>query len=199
MALQVILDKIKNDALNEAGKLQAENAKKLEAINADSKKQTKSVEDLTAELSDKKYAEEKRLKISLATLELKNKLLSAKQDTINQVFDKALAEIKALPADKYKELLVNAILGLDVRGDEEVVLGANESDKLGAGFIKDVNAAFDKGGRKGGFKLLSDKREGVSGCVLIDGRKEIICTFESIIAGKRKELEKEVVSILFKE
>lgn len=199
MALQDILDKIKNDALTEAQKLKAENAKQISSIEAESAKETKAVEELATELSGKQHKEEKRLRISLATLELKNKLLAAKQDLIGQAFDKALAGIKALPAAKYKELLVNAIIGLDIKGDEEVMLGAKEIDKLGKSFIGDVNAAFTKSGRKGKFKLMSETREGVSGCVLIEGRKEIICTFEAIIAGKRKELEKEVVSLLFKE
>ena len=199
MALQDILNKINTDANQAAENLKAENDKKIAAISEESDKETKAVEALTVELSEKKYAEEKRLKVSLATLEQKNKLLSAKQALINQAFDKALGEIKALPQDKYKELLINALIGLSVRGDEEVILGAEGAKKLGDGFINDLNAAFTKNGKKGGLKLLSETREGVSGCVLVDGRKEIICTFEAIIAGKRKELEKEVISILFKE
>ena len=145
------------------------------------------------------YEEEKRLKISLATLELKNKLLAAKQGLIDKAFEKALKDVKALPSDKYKELLIKAILKIDVSGGEEIILGADDSSTLGKGFVDDINAAFSKSGKKSGFKLLKETREGISGCVLKDGRKETICSFESIIVGKRKELEREIGSILFKE
>jgi len=199
MALQDILEKIKGDALKESEKIKSENNEKITTFNASAEKEVKSVKDLTAELSKKKYEEEKRLKLSLATLELKNKLLSAKQELIDKAFNKTLSDIKALSADKYKELLIAAMLKVDVKGDEGIILGADDIGKLGKDFVNDINSAFSKSGKKVNFKMLNETREHVSGCVLKDGRKETICSFESIIAGKRKELEKEVALILFKE
>jgi V/A-type H+-transporting ATPase subunit E len=199
MALQDILDKINTDAKRESNKIKAESEEKIAKIDADTEKEIKAIEEKTAELSEKKYEEEKRLKISLATLELKNKLLASKQSLIDEAFEKALSDIKALPVEKYKELLISALLKVDAHGDEEVILGASDSDKLGASFVDDINAAFKKAGNKADFKLLKETRDNITGCVLKDGRKETICTFESIIKGKRKELEKEVASLLFKE
>lgn len=199
MAIQDIIDKIKNDAQNEAKKLKAENAAKIDEINAQAAKEVKNIEASAAELAKKKYDEEKRLKVSLATLEQKNRFLATKQKLISRVFDDALIEVKKLPDEKYTELLIKAISQVDLRGDEEVVLGAHDFDKFGSKFVDQLNAAFTKNGKKGAFKLVSEKREGITGCVLRDGRKETICTFESIIDSKRKELEKAVVSLLFKE
>ena len=199
MALQDIINKIKDDAQKESNKLKAENAIAIKEVEVGADKEISAVKVLTEELSKKQYAEEKRLKVSLATLELKNKLLAAKQDLINQAFDKSLAEIKALPADKYKELLINALLKLEISGDEEVILGSNDSDKLGASFISDLNAAFSKAGKKADLKVIDERRDNISGCVLKHGRTETICTFESIITEKRLELERDVAAILFKE
>ncbi len=198
MALQDIIDKIKNDAQAQAEKLKAENGEKITGINAQADKEIKAIEKKTDLLTKKKYDQELRLKISLATLEQKNLLLAAKQSLIDEVFEKALAQIKALPADKYKELLINAILKVDAHGNEGIILGEHDHNKLGADLVKDINAAFSKSGGSGNFKLLSERRAGISGCVLKDGRKETICTFEAIIAGKRKELEREIAKLIFK-
>jgi V/A-type H+-transporting ATPase subunit E len=199
MALQDIIDKIKNDALDESEKIKAENAEKAAQMHEKAEREIKAVEDLTVQLSKKRYEEEKRLKISLATLELKNKLLASKQGLIDKAFEKALSEIKALPVEKYKELLINAIFKADVHGGEEVILGSGDREKLGSGFVKDISAVFAKNGRNVKFKLLPETREDITGCILKDGRKETIFSFESIIASKRKELEREIASVLFKE
>ncbi len=197
MAIQDIIEKIKSGANAQAKTLKADNASEISKVEETSAKAVKAVEGKAIDLAKKKYDEEKRLKISLATLELKNKLLAAKQDLINNAFEKALVEVKALPDKKYKKLLIKAILNIDLQGNEGVILGGQDFEKFGDTLVADINTALAKDGRKGELTLLDERREGVTGCVLKDGRTETICTFESIIANKRKELEKEVVSILF--
>ncbi|MFC1855131.1 V-type ATP synthase subunit E [Thermodesulfobacteriota bacterium] len=199
MAIKDIIEKIKSDAKEAAAKLKSDSDKEVSNIAGESSNQVSEVEAETKVLSKKKYDEELRLKISLATLEQKNKLLTAKQNLIDEAFSVALNNIKALDAEKYKELLIKAVLNVDIKGDEELILGSFDKDKLGGGFVDDLNSAFKKIGEKANLKLLSETRQDVTGCVLKDGRKETICTFESIIAAKRKELEQEIASLLFKE
>jgi V/A-type H+-transporting ATPase subunit E len=198
MAIKDILEKIKNDALDRAEKFKQENENKIAQVKNGTEKTIKAIEKEADELSKKKYEEEKRLKISLASLELKNKLLAVKQNLIDEAFEKALDDVKALSVEEYKELLIKAILKVDAHGNEEIIMGSDDNGKLGAAFIKELNSAFSKNGKKGNFRLIDEKRENITGCVLKDGRKETICTFESIIAGKRKELEREIASLLFK-
>ena len=198
MAIKDILKKINNDALEQAELLKKENDFKIAEVRAEAEKAIKEIEEEAGVLSKKNYEEVKRLNISLATLDLKNKLLSVKQGLIDQAFKKALDKIKTLSDKEYKDLLIKAVIQVDAKGDEEIIMGSNDKGRLGADFIKELNAAFSKNGKKGKFKLVDEKRENINGCVLKDGRKETICTFESIIAGKRKELEKEIASILFK-
>lgn len=188
---QKIIDKILSDAKHDAGEMLSEALKKAEALVAAKQAEADAEYDLSVEEARKAGEEVVRRRLTVADLEVKKLLLSAKKQAVDEVFEESLKKLLALPKEEYTALVGSMIASAADDGDV-VVISENDKNVL-------TKAVFDKISAKIGKKLtLSDTFGNFKGGVMLLGKGvDKNLTFESELALLRDEVEPEVAKIMF--
>lgn len=188
---QKIIDKILSDATHDAGEMLSEALKKAEALVAAKQSEADAEYDLSVEEARKAGEEVVRRRLTVADLEVKKLLLSAKKQAVDEAFEESLKKLFALPKEEYTALVESMIASAADDGDV-VVISENDKNVL-------TKAFFDKISAKIGKKLtLSDTFGNFKGGVMLLGKGvDKNLTFESELALLRDEVEPEVAKIMF--
>ncbi len=188
---QKIIDKILSDATHDAGEMLSEALKKAEALVAAKQAEADAEYDLSVEEARKAGEEVVRRRLTVADLEVKKLLLSAKKQAVDEAFEESLKKLLALPKEEYAALVGSMIASAADDGDV-VVISENDKNVL-------TKAVFDKISAKIGKKLtLSDTFGNFKGGVMLLGKGvDKNLTFESELALLRDEVEPEVAKIMF--
>ncbi len=188
---QKIIDKILSDATHDAGEMLSEALKKAEALVAAKQSEADAEYDLSVEEARKAGEEVVRRRLTVADLEVKKLLLSAKKQAVDEAFEESLKKLLALPKEEYAALVESMIASAADDGDV-VVISENDKNVL-------TKAFFDKISAKIGKKLtLSDTFGNFKGGVMLLGKGvDKNLTFESELALLRDEVEPEVAKIMF--
>lgn len=188
---QKIIDKILSDATHDAGEMLSEALKKAEALVAAKQSEADAEYDLSVEEARKAGEEVVRRRLTVADLEVKKLLLSAKKQAVDEAFEESLKKLLALPKEEYAALVESMIASAADDGDV-VVISENDKNVL-------TKAFFDKISAKIGKKLtLSDTFGNFRGGVMLLGKGvDKNLTFESELALLRDEVEPEVAKIMF--
>ncbi|CCY04250.1 v-type proton ATPase subunit E [Faecalibacterium sp. CAG:1138] len=188
---QKIIDKILSDAKHDAGEMLSEALKKAEALVAAKQSEADAEYDLSVEEARKAGEEVVRRRLTVADLEVKKLLLSAKKQAVDEAFEESLKKLLALPKEEYTALVGSMIASAADDGDV-VVISENDKNVL-------TKAVFDKISAKIGKKLtLSDTFGNFKGGVMLLGKGvDKNLTFESELALLRDEVEPEVAKIMF--
>ncbi len=131
-------------------------------------------------------------RISVANLEVKKLMLSAKKEVLDTAFDMAKKTILALPKEEYKVIIAGM---LKSASDKDVVyVSERDSSIITANFITTQGKAL-------GIKLKRAKEfadiEG--GIILSDGAMDKNLSIEVELASLREELESQIAKDLFGE
>ena len=188
---QKIIDKILSDATHDAGEMLSEALKKAEALVAAKQSEADAEYDISVEEARKAGEEVVRRRLTVADLEVKKLLLSAKKQAVDEAFEESLKKLLALPKEEYTALVGSMIASAADDGDV-VVISENDKNVL-------TKAFFDKISAKIGKKLtLSDTFGNFKGGVMLLGKGvDKNLTFESELALLRDEVEPEVAKIMF--
>lgn len=188
---QKIIDKILSDAKHDAGEMLSEALKKAEALVAAKQAEADAEYDLSVEEARKAGEEVVRRRLTVADLEVKKLLLSAKKQAVDEAFEESLKKLLALPKEEYTALVGSMIASAADDGDV-VVISENDKNVL-------TKAVFDKISAKIGKKLtLSDTFGNFKGGVMLLGKGvDKNLTFEFELALLRDEVEPEVAKIMF--
>lgn len=123
-------------------------------------------------------------------------ILREKQSAIDAVFEKALQSLAALPKDQYKALILRA-LASEAAGDEVMVLGPEDRERLGADFASQANASLVQSGKPGRLTVEYAKATLGGGFTLSRGGVTQNLTFPALQRRVREEMEIDVARILF--
>ena len=169
----------------------SEALKKAEALVAAKQSEADAEYDLSVEEARKAGEEVVRRRLTVADLEVKKLLLSAKKQAVDEAFEESLKKLLALPKEEYTALVGSMIASAADDGDV-VVISENDKNVL-------TKAVFDKISAKIGKKLtLSDTFGNFKGGVMLLGKGvDKNLTFESELALLRDEVEPEVAKIMF--
>lgn len=132
---------------------------------------------------------------SMAQMEGKRLLLSAKQEMIAQAFDAALDKLLSLPQEEYVELLAKLCVQAAVTGREELIFSPADKGKLGAKVAARANELLP-GGR---LTVSGETRDVKGGFILSGDGVEVNCAFDTLVRLSRPELERQVAQTLFGE
>lgn len=187
-----ITSKILKDA--EAGKENILAAAEEEKSKILSKK-VSSANEIAQEILDKAEVEAKSKKervISSAKLKVRNNKLAAKQEIINEVFEKSIDELRKLSKEDFLNFVKNTISSMNLSGKQNLILNEEGLKFVDAAFIDELNKKVDAqiilsetpGSFKGGFIL---ENNGI----------QINSTYEALVSSLRDELEFEVAKVLF--
>lgn len=158
-------------------------------------KKVNSATETEKEILDKARTEAKSKKervISSAKLKVRNDKLAAKQQIIDEVFEKSIEKLSAFSKDDFLGFVRNTILSMNLSGKQTLVLNKQGLEFVDQSFIDELNTKIDAeiilsettGNFRGGFIL---KNNGI----------EINNTYEALVSSLRDELEFEVAKVLF--
>lgn len=142
--------------------------------------------------------EKKRIINSMVELEMRKDILGAKQQSIEEVFAKALDRMNDLDAAKYEQVAFDMLMSSVETGDEVVIMSESGKKKLSADFIDKVNKALEAAGKLGNIKLSDETRNISGGFILVGQGVEVNNSFEAVVRLYRDEIEPKVAEIFFR-
>jgi V/A-type H+-transporting ATPase subunit E len=195
--IKKITDKIQNDAEQKATHIKNE-AEKEAAQHLEQEKTEidRDVESILKEAEQEADEIRNRMK-SMSELEFRKDRLAAKQQAVDEVFDKTLAKIRKMAPEQYFKMLVNMVAATSVTGKEKIILSETDKKQLPTNFLKLIHQMLEAKGLPGGIEISDEVRSISSGFILVSEYTELNYTFESILRMNRDVYEAEVVDGLF--
>ncbi len=192
MALADIKEKILAEATKEKEALLGAAKKEQDQILGEAKKAAQSLKKETEEKLKKEVPLVLKRREAVAGLDVRKEMLGAKRELIERSFEGAAQGIETLPKEAYSIFMTNLLKEAVETGNEEVLLGEEETI-LDAAWIEAFNAASGKNVTLSGEKTPRGKR----GFVLRNNLIEVNCTVRTLIRSLRDDLEADVVKRLF--
>lgn len=193
--LEKIIEDIRKESADAVGVVMKEADRKVSAIMSTAQGEAEKAREKVRRAADQRISDSLKRTESAAELSERKQLLAAKQELISGVIEKALAEASAMPDGAYfKTVEAMACLAAHAGESGEICFSEKDLKRLPAGFEAGLNAALTNGAR------LAVSKTAVSigsGFLLKYGGIEENCTFESVFAAKKEELQDKVRGILF--
>jgi V/A-type H+-transporting ATPase subunit E len=199
VALEGILEKInrnaeeKVEAIREEGRL-----KRREIISRAESQARERSERIVVKATEKAELERRRSSVA-AELRRRKEILSEKQTLMDECFRAALDELLKLPDEEYRSLIRTMLLRIASSGDETVLVSPDDEKRIAAGFIDRINAELKEAGKNGSLKLERSSPTVRGGFILRTEEVEVDCSFGTLLAQLREDLESDVAAMLFGE
>lgn len=197
MSLEAIVDKILKDAREKASHIERGKKAQIQSIQSQCEETIRDLQETSRKRTEKLAENQRKRLLSMAELDIRKEVLGLKQEMIETAFEQAVTQLLEEDKERYSALLKKLILDANLEGDEELILNQRDRERMGDGFIRELNETFLKAGKKGKLRLSPESRPIRGGIILRRGRKEVNCSVESIIYSKRDALEASVARILF--
>ncbi|NPV54427.1 MAG: hypothetical protein HPY71_13075 [Firmicutes bacterium] len=191
--------RILEEARAAAGEARAAAQKKAEAILQEARVLAERRRDEMLGRAREEAAGRKQRMITLAELEARKAILSAKEELIEEVFREGLQALLDLDEGSYRAMLKGMILDAAPAGarEIEVILSARDRERLGQAFLDEVSEGL-RAARGSGRLVMSTETRGLAGGFILKTQAmEINSSMEAVVAGEREELLARVADILF--
>ena len=187
-----ITSKILKDAEARKEKILATAAEEKDRIIS---KKVSSANEVAKEILDKAEIEAKSKKervISSAKLKVRNNKLAAKQEIIDEVFEKSIDKLTSLSKEEFLNFVKSTILSMNLSGKQTLILNEQGLKFVDSAFIEELN-------KKVNVQITLSKNPGKfkGGFILENNGIEINSTYEALVSSLRDELEFEVAKVLF--
>lgn len=195
MDAEQVVAKILSQAQADADKIKGEAKEKFAAEEAKLNESLASYSKETLVLAAEAGEDKKARMMAGARMQLAKEHLAAKGKILNEVFDVARQQVKALPDGEYVELMSKLLIKACETGDEEVLVGKSET-RIDTGFIKQVNRQLGPG-FKGNLRLSNDTADIEGGFVLKRGNIQTNVSVDILVGQVRSEIEMDLAGELF--
>lgn len=195
--IQKIAEKIINDSKEKANEILADAHSQQAQIQLNAQKK---VEIRVLELKKKADSEAAALigiLTSTAELEMRNRILSGKQQLIEDVFERVGESLRMLSSEDYKSMMQAMLLEVIETGTEAVAFSENDRHTVAESLIEQTNDVLIRMGRTGRLSISEETMKGSRGFVVKATIYELDHSFESILKTARETLEPAIVKILF--
>lgn len=194
--LNALKSEIKNQALNEAAEVRQAAEEKAARIQAEGKAAADAHFEEILSVGKREAAALKQQIQTAHSLEARRRILTAKEDLVQETFTQALQNMLRLPLDRRAGLFVRLMLASAQDGTEEV-RPAVDDRALVESLLSQVNLELQKQGKSGKLHLGSNE-PGIKGGFLLAGdHYRVDNSFESLLMNMKDDLVPEVARILF--
>ena len=145
--------------------------------------------------NEKAAAEREERLVSVAQMEARKVTLAAKQEMVEQVYQRALEKLRAMPQEQYTAVLAALLVQASSTGAEEVVFSPEDQAKAGKAAVDKANEQLPKGAA--GLTVSKETRPIAGGFILKDNNVEVNCTFDTLVRLQRAETAGAVAKKLF--
>jgi V/A-type H+-transporting ATPase subunit E len=195
MNAEQVVDKILSQARADAGAITDEAKAKAASQQAQTDAELAEFDKQTQTLAQAAAEDKLRRMQAGARMAHAKQMLAVKSEILQEVFDKALQRLNQLPDEPYLELMKKLMIQAVETGDEEVIVGKNET-RLNEEFIKKVNRDLGAG-FKGNLRLSAQRADIAGGFLLSRGRVQVNVSTEVLINQVRESMEMELGGDLF--
>lgn len=197
--IERITEKIKADVQAEIDMLMAQAKTQADQIVADSKAKASALAQELAAHGKRAAAEREERMASVAQLDARKVVLSAKQTLLNQAFEKALDKLCTMEEEAYIELLANLLVKASRTQKEQVAFNQKDRTRVGKAAVTQANDLLSKSSSQGSALLtLSEETRNIKGgFILIDGKVETNCAFETFVRLEKNSMSGEIAKLLF--
>jgi len=195
MKAEQVVEKILSEGRQEAQRILSEAQAKVRQRRSALDEELKAFEQETEQLA-RQAAEDKRSRmLAAARMDLRKKILAAKADLLREVFETARRRINTMADGPYLELMGRLLMQAVVTGDEEVLVGKNET-RINPEFLKQINKRLGPG-YKGNLRASSEKAGIDGGFILRRGKVQVNCSTGVLLEQIRQQTEIELAAKLF--
>ena len=224
--IEKITGQIDADVQKEIDELTAQAQAQAAEISAKYEEQAKSDSGAILQKGTQDAAQREDRLASVAQLEARKLVLAAKQEMVGKAFDKALADLAALPDEQYVALLADLAVKASRTGREQVIFSQKDRSRFGKAVVTRANeilarqvapklpdeltetkagAVLDKVvtgasavlAGTGMLTMAEETRPMAGGLILRDDKVETNCSFEVLIHLQKEDLAAEVARALF--
>ncbi|MDD5454264.1 MAG: V-type ATP synthase subunit E [Candidatus Ratteibacteria bacterium] len=198
MALKDILKRIEQQSQADIASVNKEAKEKCAAI-------SKETEGIIRELKEKnRYAASLKAKktkeylLQEARIKMAQEKLKKKGEVLDSIFKESLDRLEKIADKEYMSWMGKAISNVIEPGENEIVLSQKFIRSIDTkNFLETINKKLEN---KSWVKLSKDTRteEIKGGFILKKRKKEINCSFESLLEEKRNDIKLKISQILFK-
>ena len=191
--IEKITARITQDAQAEIDRILADAREQAAGITARYQAQADAEAQSLAARNEKAAAEREERLVSVAQMEARKVALAAKQEMVEQVYQRALEKLRTMPQEQYTDVLAALLVQASATGSEEVVFSPEDQAKAGKAAVAKANEQLPNG------KLTVSKetRPIVGGFVLKDNNVEVNCTFDTLVRLQKAETAGAVAKKLF--
>lgn len=194
------LEKIKEQIEESARILARETIEKAHAEAEDIWKQADYEEEkLCAEIDRCAQAERDAVRIqmeSLAILQKRKMILSAKQEIMADIFEKARKYYKTLSQEEYFGLILSMVPRYALHRAGEMILSQNDIDRMPEHFAESLSQAVS--GIEGAVLKIGQEPGAVAeGFILRYETVEINCSFDELISAAKDDIQDKLHALLF--
>ena len=224
--IEKITARINEDVQKEIDALNAQAQAQGAQITADCQAQAEVLRAELAERGKKAAAEREERMASVAQLEVRKATLAAKQKVLDKAFDRALEKLCSLEDEVYIDLLADLLAEASSSGREQVAFNQKDRTRVGKAAVTKANellaravapklpgeltdtkvgAIVDKvvagvsaiAQGTGMLTLAEETRDIQGGFILLEGKVEVNCAFETLVRLQRTEMAGQVAKTLF--
>lgn len=196
MPLEDILAKIRADALSQREAILKDARSSAEELLKEARAKASEAE---SKIIREAVEEAERLKTgSIARIQSQRRqmVLQEKRRLLESLYARAADALKGMATDEYRELLL-ASISKAACGGEEVLLGSDDVDRLGAGFEDLVNKRVASCGKPGNLKVAYLPKSLGGGYILKRGGISVNVTFPALLGQLWDQLEIQAAQVLF--
>ena len=146
MNAEQVVDKILAEARAEADAIKAESDRRCAEMKAELQKELDAYRSETNRLASEAASDKQSRMLASAKMAVRKDILAAKRALLDGVQEEAARRIAAMPDEEYQKLMTALMMKAAETGDEEVVIGKNES-RITEKLIKEVNRQLGPGYR----------------------------------------------------
>lgn len=195
MALEDILKKIADKSRKDIELLEKEVNQKCKVIKEEVEKEIKDLEERNINTIKANALKLQEHMLQDARLKIAKSILNTKSDALEEVFKEALKKLENLPAKEYLIWIERTIPEVIEPGKNEIILPEGLLKKVDIEeFLKDMNKRLNG---KSHIELLK-KTDGITGGFILKvPKKDINCSFKSLLEEKRNSLKVKISRLLF--
>ena len=211
MGAEAILDKIRNNAEEEASALRKQGEERAKAAAAKITADAEAEAEFLLQSAMKTIEEMERREMLMAGLETRKNTLASRRGVIDEAFAAAEEQLAALPEDRWEALITKLVLEAAETGEEVLEVPAADREKYEAApegslpligeksLLKRLNAALKEAGKEGKLTLADAPVDMKGGFKLCGPAYDVNASFEMLLSLVREESEQEIYRILYPE
>ena len=135
--------------------------------------------------------------LAVADLELRKKTLSAKREVLDAAFERAQQMLCDMQDEAYTALYQTLVLQAVQTGDAGIRPSKAEAQRLGEGFVQQLNEQLTHRGLPAHIQLLPVHPTLASGCMVVRGDMEVDLSAPAVLRNLREQAEGEIAQMLF--